>query len=231
VADSSDCFDMREWRCPAFHWIQKIDEGLSPFSRFKMKKRLPFNFVLVSAMLLMFSCSRNNTPKQTRDVVIEDFRHNLTAADSSWQIMMNSDDGKIQNMDRLVSELLLIDGSDSVALHTIQSGIEGLKKERYSRFNIRRAGIIDRYDSLTTSLIVNLKKEVSRNPKAEQFQIVNQLVNEISLADDSVLFYRKEYDRFADKLNLSMKKNKKKLKDEFQGIDSIASYPVFRLVP
>jgi hypothetical protein len=179
----------------------------------------------------MFSCSRSNTQKQTRDVVIEDFRYNLTAADSSWQVMMNSDDGKIQNMDRLVSELLLIDGSDSVSLLAIRSGIEGLKKERYSKYNIRKTGIIDRYDSLTTSLIVTLKKEVSRNPKAEQFQIVNQLVSEISLADDSVLFYRKEYDRFADRLNLSMKKNKKKLKEEFQGIDSITSYPVFRLIP
>ena len=124
-----------------------------------MKIKLNNSWVLISALLLAFSCSRNNSQKQTKDAVIEDFRQNRSGADSSWQVMMNSDDGKIQNMDRLVSELLLIDGSDSVSLSIIRSGIRGLKKERYTRFTIRNSGIIDRYDSLTTSLIVSLKKK------------------------------------------------------------------------
>jgi hypothetical protein len=84
---------------------------------------------------------------------------------------------------------------------------------------------------VSTALITALRQEVNSNPEAVKFQIVNQLVSEISQSDDSVLFYRKEYDRCADKLNLSLKKNRKKLTGVMPDLDSIKAFPVFRLVP
>lgn len=194
-------------------------------------KQLLFSFSIILACTALLGSCRQPSGKSKPDPVLEDFRKNLAGADSCWNVMMISDDGKIQNMERLASELLLIDGSDSVAISGIRAGISNLKQGRYSKFSIRHSGSIDAYDSISTGLISGLKKEVSRNPKSIEFQIVNQLVQEISQADDSVLFYRKEYDRFADRLNLMLKKNGRRLKSEIKGLDTVSSFPVFRLIP
>jgi hypothetical protein len=185
---------------------------------------------IICLLFIAVSC-RQPSGKAGTDAILIEFRQNLSGADSSWHVMMNSDDGKIQNMERLTAELLLLDACDSSSLMKIKTAISGLKEMRYNRQNLREPGRIDQYDSACTALITALKQEVSRNPKAEQFQIVNQLVNEVSVADDSVLFYRKEYDRFADKLNISLKENRKKLQSEIRQPDSLKPFPVFRLVP
>jgi len=185
----------------------------------------------IACLLLITVSCRQPSGKAGTDAILVEFRHNLSGADSSWRVMMSSDDGKLQNMERLTAELLLLDACDSSSLMNIKKAISGLKEMRYNRQNLREQGRIDQYDSACTALITGLKQEVSRNPKAEQFQIINQLVNEVSVADDSVLFYRKEYDRFADKLNLSLKENRKNLQGEIKELDSLKAFPVFRLVP
>ena len=187
--------------------------------------------ITVAGLLLLAVSCRQPSGKIGTNTILPEFRKNYSGADSCWNAMMGSDDGKIQNMDRLAGELLLVDGCDSSSLLKTRSAISGLKAMRYNRQNLRDPGLIDRYDSACTALITALKNEVRRNPKAEQYQIINQLVTEVSVADDSVLFYRKEYDRFADRLNLSLKKNRKKLQNELKTPDSLRPFPVFRLIP
>jgi hypothetical protein len=140
----------------------------------------------------------------------------LQSADSSWASMMRSDDAKMANMKRLASELLLIEGADSVALKRIHTKIDSLPAYRYEMGNLENSRI-DKYDEVCTAAISALKTEISRIPKATNYQIVNQLVSEISAADDSVLFYRKAYDRSADRYN-SLSGDSKKL-------------AVFRVIP
>ncbi len=134
-------------------------------------------------------------------------------------------------MQRLANELMLIEGSDSLALEKIKSSIGQLPEQRYNRFSMGGKGSIDRYDSLCNAALASLRKEAGKNPKSEQFQIVNQLLSEVGQADDSVLFYRKEYDRSAEKLNLLLKKHRKTLSAELPETDSIRAFPIFRLIP
>ncbi|HPI09935.1 MAG TPA: hypothetical protein PLK63_02795 [Catalimonadaceae bacterium] len=89
---------------------------------------------------------------------------------------------------------------------------------------------IDKYDSITNQVIQKLRNESNQNPNAIKYQIVNQLFSEIQLADDSVLFYRKEYDRTVDSFNNFLKTRKKDLKKSGINVDSLQPYPVFRLL-
>jgi hypothetical protein len=187
-----------------------------------------------SSLILLTALSQACKPpvkKEGSSKVVLDYSSSISKADSCWAIMMLSDDNKISNMQRLAKELMLVDGSDSLALEKIKSSIEQLPGQRYNRISMGAKGSIDRYDSLCTAALSSLRKEVSKNPNAVQFQIVNQLLSEVGQADDSVLFYRKEYDRCAEKLNLLLKNHGKVISAEIPEADSIKAFPIFRLVP
>jgi len=148
----------------------------------------------------------------------------LQSADSSWAAMMRSDDAKMANMKRLASELQLLEGADSVALKRIHSKIDSLPAYRYEMENLENSRI-DKYDEVCTAAISALKTEISRIPKATNYQIVNQLVSEITAADDSVLFYRKAYDSSADRYNSLSGTGKESAEGSGKKL------PVFRVIP
>lgn len=192
------------------------------------------NFRKLSLLLLaaaaFYSCrTAQKSEEPTKEAA--SFSRGMEMADSCWQAMMASDDGKISNMQRLLDELMLIDGADSMRITTLKKEAGKLSALRYDRRSMGEKGRIDQYDSLCTALITAIRQEVSRNPKAIEFQIVNQLVSEVSQADDSVLFYRKEYDRSVDSVNFLLKNKRNKLRKSFPGIDSLSPFPVFRLIP
>jgi hypothetical protein len=143
---------------------------------------------------------------------------------------MKSDDNKIENMDRLVKELLMIDGANSESLKSTETAVQKLTENRYDQNSMKFSRNIDLYDSVTNQVIQKLRNETNSNPNAIKYQIVNQLLSEIQMADDSILFYRKEYDRKVDQFNNFLKTRKKDLKKSGVNVDSIKPYPVFRLL-
>lgn len=195
---------------------------------------MKFRVIIVSSLFLLFagfySCKNSGSKDKPNPEVLE-YSKALTSADSCWMKMIASDDNKFHNMMRLTEELLLIDGCDSQAVQLVKIEIEKAQNLRYSRERIGEKGAIDRHDSLTDQSLASLRKEVARNPNAVSFQIVNQLVSEITQADDSVLFFRKEYDHQIDKLNQLLKSKKKEIAQGIPSVDSIESFPVFRLNP
>jgi len=144
--------------------------------------------------------------------------------------MITSDDNKIENMNRLVRELQMIDGSNAESLNSTALEVQKLSGQRYDQKTMKFSRNIDKYDSITNQVIQKLRNESNQNPNAIKYQIVNQLFSEIQLADDSVLFYRKEYDRTVDSFNNFLKTRKKDLKKSGINVDSLQPYPVFRLL-
>jgi hypothetical protein len=142
---------------------------------------------------------------------------------------MGSDDAKIDNLRRLAKELELIKGSNPAKINQLSTEIDQLPLIRYSRKNMGSGKAIDRYDSATNSILSSIKQEIQSNPETERFQIVQQLRNEIQMADDSVLYFRKGYDKQVDALNGYLKKNRKQLKRISPIFDTIQPFPVFRL--
>jgi hypothetical protein len=199
---------------------------------FKKKYLLSQLCGLASALFILDACrpSPKNEKEESQTIIVE-YREALASADSSWQVMIKSDDAKIDNMSRLADELKLIDGADTALLRSTQENIGKLKLLRYSKENMGESGKIDQYDSSCTSAFEMLRKEISRNPKAIQYQLVNQLKNEITVADDSVLFYRKSYDKQADRINHLLSRDKEGILKKEATQFKQNPLPVFRLKP
>lgn len=183
---------------------------------------------------LLWSC-KNQTrqpSKTSAGQLLVDQYHDLgSRSQVAWTRMMNSDRTKFDNMRRLVSELKLVDGSDHEALDRIVLKINTIDSVRYTRAGISDSKAIDRFDAVTNDIWSALRSEVTKTEKASAFQIIsNILIPEIQQADDSVLFYRKDYDRSVDSLNLFLKQNRKALRKEVPGVDTLKPLPVFRMV-
>lgn len=131
--------------------------------------------------------------------------------DSTWSKMMASDDRKLANMQLLVNEMKLISGIDSTKLPEFESSIEALKPKRYTQESMNESAKIDQYDQATDQLWGSMKQFVRSNEEAEKYQVINQLVEEIGLADDSVIVYRHNYDEVLDRYNAFVTKHEKHL--------------------
>jgi len=191
-----------------------------------------YKFVIhFSIFVFLINCKpvqkkTNSTPSTTNS----ELAGKLWKIDSTWSNMIESDDSKIENLNRLTKELQLINGGNEAALVEIQKKVSGLATYRYDRISLSKPNAIDRYDSATNVIISEIKREATANPNAIRYQIINQLLSEIQNADDSVLFYRKDYDRTIDVYNAFLKKNTRDLKRSYPEFDSLRTYPVFRYI-
>lgn len=189
---------------------------------------------VVSICSCLPSC-KNQTKQSNKTALTSSLSEQLEKlekrTDSNWATMMDSDRLKFDNMKRLVAELKLVEGSNQQNLEKILLKINAIDSVRYSQRGISAPGVIDRFDAVTNDIWMALRQEVSSTKKASEFQIIsNILIPEIQQADDSVLFYRKDYDRTVDSLNLFVRENKKRLRKEVPGIDTVKPLPVFRVV-
>ena len=194
-----------------------------------LSRSAAFEVCLIALLTLLWSC--HSKDKKAEDAAIISLEIDWQKADSSWKKMISSDDGKIENINRLISELLLLDGCDSALLLQCREKSTQMASGRYNKGNIREPGRIEKFDSLSIHIINSLQKETNRIPGATDFQLINQLLNEIKAADDSVIFYRKDYDHHVDTLNQNIRKNKKILEVLGDSSTKFRTYPVFRLIP
>ena len=198
------------------------------YRKYIIQKNSLNGFFWVLLLTWLVACKNNTNQNQENSVTSFDLT--LAKADSSWNLMMKSDDSKLDDMNRLAEELLLIENCDSASLIQAREQILDLRKIRYTKETLGEPGLIDRYDSLTTAAIGLLRAEISRNEKAGHYQLIEQLKSEIITADDSVLFYRKGYDSFASMLNEEMQKNKATSLPAIEGMKN-GRLPLFRLIP
>lgn len=193
--------------------------------------RRVFLVVLFSGLIFGCSTEKKGKPDTAGVQVIQKYNRFLAATDSSWTEMMASEDRKMENIQLIIKELGLIEGSSAKHLEQIKSELENLKNRRYDRFSMANSGLIDQYDSLTNALIGELRKEIHFNKEAVKYQVVNQLMAEIQSADDSVLFLRQAYDKKIDRWKTYVKENRKKLSDLISNPDSLKNLHYFRLMP
>ena len=186
-------------------------------------------FVL-SIGFVLSSCKQVQKSSVTETTISKELENQTFQLDSTWNVMFQSDDNKIENLSRLIKELQMIDGINSGLLTLSEKEIQSIKGFRYDQNSMRISRNIDIYDSVTNGVIQKLRNETNQNPNAIKYQIVNQLMTEIQQADDSILFYRKEYDRTVDSYNSFLKTRKKDLKKSGINVDSMKPYPVFRLL-
>lgn len=186
-----------------------------------------------SILLLMnLKCSRtsNDGSSSGSAAVMEQQATKLESAmDSAWQVMIKSDDNKLNNLLLLAERISYCKEYSDTEITNLKQRVEQLRQSRYSRNDIKVSANIDRYDSLTTILLGYFQKTLARHPDADNFQVIVQLKEEIAAADDSMLLYRKGYDAQVDKWNAFVKANQKSLRKIDTGRFKLL--PVFRLIP
>ncbi len=186
---------------------------------------------LIFSVLIACSSEKKNKSGTSGNVISEQYNQILSGADTAWNEMMASEDRKIENIRLMVKELGLIEGSSAKHLEEINGHLEDLKKSRYDRLSMAKSNLIDRYDSLTNALIGELRSEINTNKEAVKYQVINQLMQEIQAADDSVLFLRKAYDRKIDLCKNFVQENRKKIRKFIPNPDSLKNLNYFRLIP
>jgi hypothetical protein len=193
-------------------------------------KYILFLFLLNFAI---FSCSEKSGSgaNESNTTVVNKMNEVLNKTDSSWRVMMQSEERKIENLGILIKELGLIDGSSPKHLEQIRLQLEELKQNQYDRISMANSHLIDQYDSLTNNLLSEIRKEINQNKETIKYQVVNQLINEIQAADDSVLFLRKAYDEQIDEYKNFLEKHKDELKKLIPNLDSLKKFNYFRLNP
>jgi|GEM_PF-1299454 len=169
-----------------------------------MKSILYFTFLVSTILLLGAGCESNEQVEQQASGI----QHKL---DSAWLAMTASDDRKIANLELLVKECKMVPGIDSSRYTSFESGILNLKTSRYTQESMNTSSNIDDYDFATDTLLRNVKAFVGANPELEKYQVINQLLEEIGQADDSLIIYRQGYDKTLDLYNAFVTKHEKKI--------------------
>jgi len=188
-----------------------------------MRKSIYCLSILLSSVLLLNAACESNKNLEKEALTIQQ------QLDSAWVVMTNSDDSKIANLQMMIQEFKLINGIDSSRIPEFEAKLNDLKNMRYTQESMNESVSIDKYDESTDQLWSSVKNFVQANGEIEKYQVMNQLVEEIGMADDSVIIYRQGYDKVLDKYNAFVAKHEKHLSSLPAPINSWKPRNYFRI--
>ncbi len=169
------------------------------------------NLIFTLLLSMAFACSKNASNSISRDdldslqLTYEQINAEL---DQTWTEMIMDDDGKLENMRRVLQEVSYSGGNYNRLKHdSISKGVDKLAEMRYDQESMADSDLITRYDSLTTATMNDLTVFTTGLPQFEQYPLMGQLLQEIFEADDRVLQYRIQYDRAAKWYNQFIEEN------------------------
>lgn len=197
-------------------------------------RRLFLVSLLAACGVVCLNCGTNTSTLQetafTREDSITD--RFLVLQDSlllAWNLMMNDDNQKIKAMHHLVHELMVSGQENNEELGVYEERLEQLSRLRYTPKTMANLDVIEEYDFASNALVTELialaesRKEFSYNPTLQQ------ITDDIRLADQRMINYRIEYDAIAAVYNRFIEENHHVLKL----IDKKASFekkPMFQMV-
>ena len=147
------------------------------------------------------------------------------STNKAWDVMIKSDDQKIDDLARLLQEISYCKKYNVLLLDSLTMVVKTLKDKRYKQLTMTSTEI-DAYDDLTNKIISRTKylgnttKDLSAHPIAET------LFSDIATADNDVVRYRNLYDGFAFAYNNYYEANKEILSAQIKDFQKL---PVFRL--
>jgi len=189
--------------------------------------------ILLGFILLSVSCERssNEGEKTTKKAdkiktEIDTYNDSLSRA---WKEMIRSDDQKIADIKRLLLEVSYTDSYNIVLFDSALAMQKALTSKRYDQVSMGDSKKIDFYDASTDSLLRLTMKVVSTSKGIENHPLAEQLVNDISNADNDVVMYRKHYDDWAKQYNKCLENNPKQLKKLGEPYSSLSKKPLFEI--
>lgn len=145
----------------------------------------------------------------------------------SWNVMINDDNQKIEAMHDLLHELM-VTSSEHNDLHAYEEQLNHLIELRYDQHTIAEEDLIEEYDFASNLLVTELISEAESQEEFAYNTTLQNLVEEIRIAEQRVSLYREEYDAITTRYNHFLKENRDYL-DEITQSDTLELKPVFQM--
>lgn len=155
----------------------------------------------------------------------------LTLQDSmlrSWNIMTNDDNQKIAAMHSLLRELELAATGSNNSFDDYKHQIERLNEIRYDRSSLAQPDVVEEYDFASNLLVSELISLAETHPDFTYNHKMQQLVDQIRIADQRVNLLREEYDGITARYNAFIRENHGYLSD-IAPADSLDVKPLFEM--
>jgi hypothetical protein len=193
--------------------------------------RTQISILILLLSLVSWKCSRRNDGKT--DYTQEDF---ITASyldyqDSlvhAWNLMINDDNEKLAALHQLLAELRTVDQENKAQLIRYENRLEQLHRIRYTQKSMSNADVIEEYDFASTTLVREILATAELSGAFTDNTVLQQLVDQIRMAEERVENYRADYDDLVAHYNTFLETNKTYLGQMSR--DSLAKKPRFELV-
>jgi hypothetical protein len=147
----------------------------------------------------------------------------------SWNIMINDDNQKIKAMHNLLHELLVTNADDNDLLRGYEEQLNQLIGLRYTQQSMGNADVVEEYDFASATLVSELISLTESKKEFAYNTTLQNLVEEIRIADQRVANYREEYDHIVTQYNQFLERNTPYL-TEISNHDTIHKKHLFRMV-
>ncbi len=147
------------------------------------------------------------------------------STNKAWEVMIKSDDQKINDLSRLLQEISYCKKHNVLLLDSLTTVVNTMKSKRYTQLTMTSAEI-DKYDDLTNKVISRAKFLGNTTPELTSHPIAETLYSDIATADNDIVRYRNLYDSFAFAYNAYYEANKETLAVQVKDFQKL---PVFRL--
>lgn len=147
----------------------------------------------------------------------------------AWNIMINDDNQKIKSMHNLVHELMVSNPDHRDDFTMYEERLEQLLHIRYTQKSLANADVVEEYDFASNSLISELLSLAESQTEFTYNTTLQQLADEIRLADQRVNNYRNDYDGIVTAYNRFLEKNKNFLSEVDQDT-APDKKPLFQMV-
>ncbi len=183
---------------------------------------------LAFILFLNVSCSKiglQSSKKRKNAERVDGMRNQV---DKAWTSMIQSDDQKIADINRLLLEISYSDKYDEPQLALLKQRAGSLASTRYQQYGMT-SDEIDQYDNATTSLIRSVLELADKIPDLDKNDLSAKLRDDILKADEEVVIYRIRYDREAKAFNNYLKEEANMLKKLGEPYSSYKPLPLFEL--
>ena len=142
--------------------------------------------------------------------------------------MVDDDNRKIKAMHNLVHELMVSGDNANEDLISLEKRLEKLNTLRYDQETMANPELVDEYDFATSSLINEIISVAESSSKSANNKTLQNLIDNINIADQRVNTYREEYDYIILKYNHFIEENRAYLK-EIDPQYSLKNKPIFQM--
>lgn len=189
-----------------------------------MKRVLPVILIII----LISSCGRANFLSSNKKAVKAEIDQINDSLQLSWNTMIDSDDRKLSDLQRLLQEVSYTKDHDEKKLHDLLSKSEQLKRLRYQQKSMT-SNQIDNYDAQTDSLLKASFLLVEETEEMKTHSLTSSLIEDIKKADGQVILNRVNYDNWAKRFNTLVKEKEKTLSRIGPPYSSYKPLPLFQL--